>query len=339
MSLNLLFRIQPTVVFFIAPPAYGKTYKLIRLIEESSSDEIFIYVSPLRALADEFSEKFRIDFKLKNIRSFKEQRSKDKVFTKVYVITPELIDNNFLLMFSNVSTRFILDEFHLFSEWGKSFRPQMWDLIVDLLSHSFSLLLLSATLDQKLLDDFTSMVKHSSEYELFKLDLGNYQLKYRPEKIFHYSNCFQRFMLENIEYELYKKKKILVFCKYRNEVKSLEKKLSLKWRVLTCVGGKTVEFVNNLKKYEPDVIISTVALSHGVNLPRIDTVFINYEVKQKNMLLQMIARGGREGNQYSIHIMDDFYLKCENLISLIIYLIKVRVLNPFYNLKFKIQPS
>ncbi len=327
MSLNSLLAINPALIFFIAPPAYGKTSKLIELFSSSSTDETFIYISPLRVLADEFSERLSSVVRVKNIKSFKDAYPMDLTH-KVYIITPELLNDNFLSRFSNQSTRIVLDEFHLFYSWGNSFRAKMWEVTIELLGENFSLLLLSATIPQKLFDEFTTMVNSCSDYQIFKLDLGNYKLHYLPEKIFSYPIFFKNSMVENISYELHQNKNVLLFCAYRNEVATLAKFFQQKkWRVLTCVGGETKEFTEKLKLVKPQLIIATLVLSHGVNLPKIDTLFINYQVKAEDMLLQMVARGGRQGERYTIHIREKFYLKSESFLRLMLYCLKAKLFN------------
>ena len=50
-------------------------------------------------------------------------------------------------------------------------------------------------------------------------------------------------------------------------------------------------------------------MSHGVNLPEIKKVFINYEVKNYELWLQMIGRGGRQGSLYEVYSFDQFHLQ------------------------------
>ena len=56
-----------------------------------------------------------------------------------------------------------------------------------------------------------------------------------------------------------------------------------------------------------DCIFSTTTLSHGVNLPEIKKVFIDYEVKNFDFWLQMIGRGGRQGSDYQVYSTDEFH--------------------------------
>jgi superfamily II DNA or RNA helicase len=55
----------------------------------------------------------------------------------------------------------------------------------------------------------------------------------------------------------------------------------------------------------PDFIIATTVLGHGVNLPLIKRVFFLYPVKNPDFWLQMVARGGRRGESYSVFALEN----------------------------------
>ena len=88
-------------------------------------------------------------------------------------------------------------------------------------------------------------------------------------------------------------------------------------RSIGCVGGEVEIFLKELaeRNEEVDCIFSTTTLSHGVNLPEIKKVFINYEVKNYDFWLQMIGRGGRRGSDYEIYTFDAFNLSKKELLK------------------------
>ena len=83
----------------------------------------------------------------------------------------------------------------------------------------------------------------------------------------------------------------------------------LGFKALGCVGGEVDQFLNSVKENEGsiDCIFSTTTLSHGVNLPEIKKVFIDYEIKNYDFWLQMIGRGGRKGSEYQVYSYDLFH--------------------------------
>ena len=110
----------------------------------------------------------------------------------------------------------------------------------------------------------------------------------------------------------------LVFCSYRSEVDELvarSRRMGL--RSLGCVGGEVEGFLKELELTHGaiDCIFSTTTLSHGVNLPEIKKVFINYEVKHYDFWLQMIGRGGRRGADYEVYTFDAFHSDKKQLLK------------------------
>ena len=87
------------------------------------------------------------------------------------------------------------------------------------------------------------------------------------------------------------------------------------FKAIGCVGGEVEKFQTELKNSNGkiDCIFSTIALSHGVNLPEIKKVFINYEVKNYDFWLQMVGRGGRQGSAYEVYCFDAFNMARKDL--------------------------
>jgi superfamily II DNA or RNA helicase len=80
------------------------------------------------------------------------------------------------------------------------------------------------------------------------------------------------------------------------------------WYALGCRGGETEGFQQQLLEEKKNnhtgslFIIATSCLSHGINLPSITNVIILYPEHQEEILYQMLGRGGRRGEDYTVHL-------------------------------------
>lgn len=259
------------LILLTSPPASGKTYWISKLQEAKKTDQILV-ISPLRALADECREKWG---------------------NKILVMTPEewLGKKTF---FPTV----IFDEFHLFFYWGDSFRPLMWEVFFEISQNASETFLLTATLSDEMKNEITLF---SSQFDrIFWLDHGNQQLKFKPSS---YIKAPDKKWLQNqIECEEKEDSVKLIFCQFRDEVLSYEKKLSgLGYQCLTCIGGESKYMAAKLKACpQPDFILSTTVLSHGVNLPQITKIYFLYKIINLDFWIQMVARGGRRGEEFQV---------------------------------------
>lgn len=266
------------LLIITSPPASGKTF-WISQYNQSLKGQSILVISPLRALADECHEKWGNEIRVMT----PEEWSSKKTFAGVV----------------------IFDEFHLNFYWGDSFRPLMWEVFYELSLMSHTVVLLTAT--------FSGMMKkevelYSSHFDsLLWLDYGNQILKFKPE---HYVKVPSRsFVMRMIENEDKDSSVKLVFCEYREEVFEVERKLKRRgFNCLTCVGGESHYMKDKLRlNPSPDFIISTTVLSHGVNLPDIRKIFFLYEVGNIDFWIQMVARGGRRGESYSVFALERPY--------------------------------
>lgn len=303
MGFSNLFKISNIFSLLIAPPAWGKTTRLIEWFEKSNLDYL-LYVSPLRALANEVNERFSEYFYTRNLRRSDVYKFRLTDQREVLVITPEIMSNNFLeyLEQSNKKGIIILDEFHLYDHWS-SFRPKMREVLEELSILNLSVFALTATMGDRSFKEWKEVALLNFDH-VIKVNLGNYQLKYLPE-VEQYS-LKKKWVLSSLKYEVTKKRgTLLCFCAYRNEVKQLTKEYQENgYNSLGCVGGESLKFIEQLKAIKkPDVIFSTLALSHGVNLPSIRKVYFTYWVENKDYRLQMIARGGRNGEPYDVEML------------------------------------
>lgn len=306
-DLNVLLQ-KDSFVLFLAPPAWGKTRLLTNLFNEF--ERKIIFVSPLRALAEEFYKSFNKSSKVLIMRKRAEVKIFDKFLKKkraLLILTPELFKERYFLELSTLGDEYlvVLDEFHLFYSWGFDFRPVLMEVLMGLAGTSVPLLGLSATvsnLDQ-VFQDFSLNFDHC-----FLIDLGNQTLMRPPVRIFWFlsKKVFNRRFL----FELGRKEEgvLLYFCQYREEVdrwvRYCKKK---KIKALGCKGGEVAQFVLDLENVENlSCIFATTALSHGVNLPSIRKVFIGYQVRDKNFWIQMTGRGGRKGESFELYHFDGF---------------------------------
>jgi superfamily II DNA helicase RecQ len=300
-----------------APVAKGKTRTFMEFYHQNYNRVIF--VSPLRALAAEVYEKFKDE---KNIfwTGEKGLSSKEEVWLNfirkkkaLMVTTVELLDDDFLNLIADDEEPilFVFDEFHLFYEWGERFRPILHDKFLGVLNSEHPVLALSATINESILEKIQNDLKYYQDYFVY-LNFGNQELFRKPNSVNVFKGHEKSVMNRVLLNELKQKNNsdvFLLFCSYREEVDDFVQRLKQRgYRVIGCVGGEVDKFQNGLKESEGEVdcIVSTIALSHGVNLPEISKVFINYEVKNYDFWLQMVGRGGRSGRVYDVYTYDTY---------------------------------
>lgn len=304
-----------------APVAKGKTKSILDYYEDNFQKIIF--VSPLRALAVEVYEKLKEQkntYWLGNIENNGGTREEVclNFLTKkkaILIATVEILSDEFLEMIANEETPilFVFDEFHLFYSWGESFRPILHDKFLGVLNTEHPVIGLSATVNENILQTLKNDLEFHHDYWVH-LNYGNLELFRPPAKINFFGGHEKRVLDRAFRREIQKKNQeqvYLMFCSLRAEVES-----RMEWaernglKALGCVGGEVEKFQKELQQTEGkvDCIFSTVALSHGVNLPEISKVFINYEVSDYDFWLQMVGRGGRRGSPYEVYTFDKFHL-------------------------------
>jgi superfamily II DNA helicase RecQ len=258
-----------------APPASGKTHLISSLIQEI--DQTLLVISPLRALANEC---------LSNWGS------------SCVVMTPEE-----WLKKGKSARILILDEFHLYFYWGDSFRPQMWEAFYEMVQGTELVIFLTATLTKEMVEEIKKFNCHFDQ--ITWLDHGNQQLKNKPYRYYKASSVrwFEKYLL-NVSHSAGVN---LIFCAYRSEVIKWEKLLKNQGHsVWTCVGGEASLFSLKVQSEKPpEFIIATTVLSHGVNLPNISRIFFLYPVKNLDFWIQMVARGGRRGENFEVFALEN----------------------------------
>ena len=120
-----LLNFDYSMVLLIAPPAWGKTRMLIKMFKQERRK--MIYLSPLRALANEFYQNFQ-DYN--NVFLLVKRICNQEILEKflaqqhaMLITTPEMLtDNQLNLCFYDKGPKpiVIIDEFHLFYYWAKA---------------------------------------------------------------------------------------------------------------------------------------------------------------------------------------------------------------------------
>ncbi len=328
-SLNQLLK-NEIFVLFLAPPGWGKTRLLKSLFNDF--DRKIIFVSPLRALAEEFFKSF--DSGAFIIRKKAEEDIFERFLKKrrgVLVITPELFKEKYYWELSILDEKYllVLDEFHLFYLWGQDFRPILMEVLMGLSTLSLPMLGLSATVSnlKQIEEDICLNFDN-----FFLIDLGNQTLKNSPQKVFWFLS--KKVFIRRFLFELERGEGVfLYFCKYRHEVDwwlDFCRKKGI--CALGCKGGEVPQFVDDLEKVQGlRCIFATTSLSHGVNLPTIKKVFVSYQVFSKDFWIQMTGRGGRRGESFELYHFDGFlgnkwgYLK-----SLVLDIFLILMLNKIF---------
>lgn len=288
-------------ILFLAPTGWGKTTLLLDLAKNSNKS--IVYLSPLRALANEFhlrclQKKLKV-FAPKSRKELGAVMANGSQF-KLFVLTVELLGDKAIetLLEDKI---LVFDEFHLFYYWGGSFRPKLLELYCIAANLGLACLCLSATVSE----EAQNFWKESSfHYEnRYIVNLGNQQIKTRPKRFFY---CpVKKWALADLA--LARAGVKLVFCKYRKEAKAYCEHYSQKgYTALSCVSGEVARFQEQLLEIEMskgeklDFIFCTSTLSHGVNLPKIAHLYILYKVDNLDLWLQMVGRAGRRGESFSL---------------------------------------
>ena len=283
-------------LLFLAPTGWGKTTLLLDLAK--NTEKSIVYLSPLRALANEF----HIRCLENNLSSFAPKKMKELSHAittglnfKLFVLTVEIIGDEIIgeLLEDKVV---VFDEFHLFYYWGKSFRPKLLEISEIVMGTSSPALLLTATASEEVIEFWKDS---TLGYEnRFLMNLGNQRIKKEPKSFYFCPK--KQWAYKHLELAMPGIK--LVFCKYRQEAKALASTYKAKGYIaLSCVSGEVEEFQSELTKCEKiDFIFCTSTLSHGVNLPEISWLYITYKVDSLDMWLQMAGRAGRRGEDFCL---------------------------------------
>jgi len=319
-------------IWLISPPASGKTTILLDIFAQLPEEQ-WIFLSPLRALAEEFY--LRAKSVIPSVVYWCNQQEEIPL-KGLIIVTPEQVDDKLLSRYSRANI--IVDEIHLWEHWGKSFRPIMWESYFRLVEKSPLTIHLTATVDKDVKEFMELSVCHFSKTTV--LDFGNNQAKYEPDRIIYYPAYLKKNIKPTIERKIIKNKSgaVLVFCAFRDEV-ALWGQWCEKHNIsyLSCIGGEARDFQQRLvANSSPQVIIATTVLGHGVNLPDITKVFFTYKVDNHSFWLQMLTRGGRRGQSYEILTLDSNFIKPSRRLPAFFAMLKEEIITRF-SIHFSIE--
>ncbi len=280
---------NPFSILLLAPPSSGKTTFILNYIKEQNQK--VLYISPLRSLNREFAKRCAdLDHTILSRNSHGPSR--------VIVSTPEsyLIYKNLVDLKNRLV---VLDEIHLFFDWGNSFRPKILECLYDLLSSSLNIISLTATMSTQNLRQWRRLGKFQS-HETLIINRSNLCLKTLPQRTFDLSNLCPQDIESLIIFEaFYNQRKTLVFVRTKNEAKKYAEIFSrLISSTLYCTSDNMDEFMVKLEENGARLIFCTIALSHGVNLPSVSCLFITYPIPEHSHFIQILARAGRNGESF-----------------------------------------
>ncbi|EQC44697.1 DEAD/DEAH box helicase [Bacteriovorax sp. Seq25_V] len=285
-----------SVTFFLAPMGWGKTRSIWEL---ARNGEKIIFVSPLRSIIEQLKEREGVIFfeegvqKEKTLEKFKKSKSDN-----ILLITPESLSSALLAKIMQHDYLFVLDEFHLFYDWGESFREKLFDFFREIVCEEKRILAMTASLTEKLRERVIDDLGHSNPNVTF-IDVGNFEFNNRPTMLIYLKDIFLKFILW-IHIFIYFQGRIIVFVPTRKCVAKWKEKLrELSIDSHSCVGGEVRDFTQKELKKSPRIIISTSALSHGVNIENVRRVFVLYRPEEATGF-QMFGRGGRFGESFKV---------------------------------------
>lgn len=318
MRIEALFEDAPVSALFMAPTGWGKTTLLLEFAK--NCEKTLVYLSPLRALADEFAQRAS-EYGLHISCPSSQKQLRNALLGgekfELFVVTVELIDDESVILLLN-NALVIFDEFHLFYYWGQSFRPKLLDFFYLVHHTQTPALLLSATVCEEIRNFWYDWAKVSYP-QAFEINLGNQRIKRLPKTTYYCPRT--DWMLD--AFKAATPHMTLVFCAYRGQAKSLARKFrDHGFSALSCISGEIKQFQYKLAHYPtPEFIFCTSTLSHGVNLPEISRVCILYEVQEYDLWLQMVGRAGRRGEDFALYCRSPRHLSPKQaMISLLRFL-------------------
>jgi ATP-dependent DNA helicase RecQ len=277
----------------MAPMGWGKTRQVWDLLEQSPR---IVFLCPLRSIVEELSER---EHAFALLGDEKKQVFDNFIKAKKGVLVSTVESLPLLsLLGKNEDFLYVFDEFHLFYAWGESFRERLYDSFIEVLGAEARVLVLTATAHGNFLDRLKGDLALTN-YQSFFVDLGNFKLKYEPQKTYVVTKCQQKISMWWSALFFFRGR-VLYFFATKRELYDFREKLrqaGVESRV--CIGGEVKDFCLREQTSRPRIVLATSALSHGVNIRNIRRIYLTYE-PEDFMKAQMIGRGGRFGEGFTV---------------------------------------
>ena len=315
-NFNFILDMPEQFILLFAPTGWGKTSLILQLVEENNY--LAVYLSPLRAINREVAA--RSEKKIPTFKLFGEElQSKAELMQTFFrakrgllISTPEGLPGTFWheveVIANHKKILVILDEIHLFFYWGEGFREQLWEQFYAIPFEKLRVVALTATFDETILTQFKQqLLPYISATAI--LNLGNQRVRINPRDFYYVPPFFKAQLRRLFVREIRKQQgTLLYFCQYRQQVDRW-----VEWcrreniSAIGVKGGEVELFYEKLQQAgAPTVIFSTLVLGHGVNLPKLRAIYIGYEVKNQDFFIQMLGRGGRNGERFLAFAFDHY---------------------------------
>ncbi len=227
---------------------------------------------------------------------------------KLLFLTPEKISQSFKAMNllknlynSNKIDRFVIDEAHCLSQWGREFRPDYLNLKI--LRKEFPrvpLLAITATAPNKIREDIITQLQmrdalfFRSSYNRNNLYIEIRNKKDMPDVVANMANFIKK---------KYPDSSGLVYCASRKECETIAEKLkrdhnlSASYYHASMPEKQKNSVQDKWKNDEIRIIVATIAFGMGIN--KADVRFVMHHAMPKSFenYYQEIGRAGRDGNK------------------------------------------
>lgn len=293
-----IVKVKASFTLFTAPLAWGKTRAVWDILE---TDKKIIFLCPLRSIVEEVKgREHSLIFEGEKKRHVLDKFCQSE--KAVLVATVESFPwHEIERIIKEVDPLFVLDEFHLFFEWGRDFRPLLFDFYRELILLESRVMGITATFPKELVPELHGDILRN-EMSFLHIDLGNFKFTNKPQGI---SELRSKDLIDTLKIRAispFSRGKIIVFVRTKIEVQRYYQYFVKRGVAANyCIGGEVKDFEQREKR-KSKVIICTSVLSHGVNIKDLRSVFILYE-PSPSFYTQMLGRGGRFGEKFKAYTL------------------------------------
>ena len=323
-------------IFVTAPTGAGKSvlFQIPAIYLAEKYDLFTVVITPLIGLMNDQIQNIKsMTNRAATINSEYTPEEKDCIKEKIvsrevsilYVSPETLLSNNPItnLIGDRKIGLFVIDEAHIVSTWGKSFRPDYW-FLGDYISYlrtkqgySFPIATFSATITYGGNDDMhgdiiDSLKMKTGEYEYIapmrRDDIGfdisivekqNDYLKEKDDKVF-----------ESLSNLLERKLKTIAYFPYTSQVEKFYKRISVSDEVVQYHGKLLKEVKEDAAKRFKDgkakMVLATKAFGMGIDIDNIEMVYHYAPTGNLCDYVQEIGRAARSNNIHGIAKTDFF---------------------------------